>query len=176
MCQYSNMFIIIDGYNLIRQSKTLRRYEVKSLEAGRAALFSLLSDYQKIKEHRITVVFDGWQGEQRFEERDRYYDVDIIYSGYGDYADDVIKRMIENAEEETIVVSSDREIISFAENYGKTALSSAEFEALMNKALHSSTTKQYAAADNQERERKKVGPSRRLSRAQKSRQKIMKRL
>ena len=176
MCQYSKMLIIIDGYNLIRQSKTLRRYEVKSLEAGRNALFSRLSDYQRIKEHRVTVVFDGWQGEDRFEERDRFKGVDIIYSGYGDYADDVIKRLIENSEEETIVVSSDREIISHAENYGKTALSSAEFEALMNKALNSSTTKQFAAADNQERGRKKRGPSHRLSKAQKSMQKIMKRL
>lgn len=176
MCQYSKMLIIIDGYNLIRQSKALRRYEVKSLEAGRNALFSRLSDYQKIKKHRVTVVFDGWQGGERFEERDRFNGVDIIYSGYGDYADDVIKRLIEKTEEETIVVSSDREIISHAMNYGKTPLSSAEFEALMNKALTSSTTKQFAAADNQERGRKKRGPSRRLSKAQKSMQKIMKQL
>ena len=84
ICKYSAVFIIIDGYNLIRQSSTLRRYELKSLEAGRQALVSRLSDYQSKKGHTITVVFDGWQGGSEYEERDRYGGIDIIYSHYAE--------------------------------------------------------------------------------------------
>lgn len=53
------MVILIDGYNVIRQSDNLRRYERKSLEAGRQALIKKLVEYEKKKNHQITVVFDG---------------------------------------------------------------------------------------------------------------------
>ncbi len=137
ICNYPLMVIIIDGYNLIRQSSKLRRYEQHSLQAGRQALVSRLSDYQQKKGHKITVIFDGWQGEEREEERDRYNNVDMIYSRYGEDADTVIKRLAAGSEEETVVVSSDREIASFAASMGKTALSSVEFESVMNRAIAS---------------------------------------
>ncbi|MEQ8213875.1 MAG: NYN domain-containing protein, partial [Smithellaceae bacterium] len=65
------MHIIIDGYNLIRQSDSLRRYERQSLEAGRQALISRLIEYKRKKGHKITVVFDGWDQGAAMEERDR---------------------------------------------------------------------------------------------------------
>jgi len=54
------MHIIIDGYNLIRQSEALRRFDSFGLEAGRKELLRLLSLYRKSRGHRITVVLDGW--------------------------------------------------------------------------------------------------------------------
>ena len=173
------MFIIIDGYNLIRQSKILQRYEQKSLQAGRQALVSRLSDYQQKKGHKITVIFDGWQGEEREEERDRHNDVDIIYSRYGEDADTVIKRLAAQSEEETVVVSSDREIASFAASMGKTVLSSVEFESVMNRSIASARGNNYinTSDDTGIIDRKsKRGPSRKLSKAQKNMQKIMRRL
>ncbi|MBN1473418.1 MAG: NYN domain-containing protein [Syntrophaceae bacterium] len=173
------MFIIIDGYNLIRQSSKLRRYELYSLQAGRQALVSRLSEYQQKKGHKITVVFDGWQGEEREEERDRYNNVDIIYSRYGEDADTVIKRLAAQSEEETVVVSSDREIASFAASMGNTVLSSVEFESVMNRAITSLPNHNYIKASDDsgktDRNRKR-GPSRKLSKAQKYMQKIMRRL
>lgn len=176
--QYLSVFIIIDGYNLIRQSSVLRRYELRSLEAGRQALLSRLNDYQLKKRYKITVVFDGRQEEEREEERDRYGGVDIIFSRCGEYADDVIKRLTAQSQEETIVVSSDREIADFAASLGKTALASVEFENVMNKTIISSRDKRYpvAAVAGERNDVKKKGPARRLSKAQKKRQKIMKRL
>ena len=56
------MHIIVDGYNLIRQSDTFRHSERKSLEEGRNALIRSLAGYRKLRGHRITVVFDGWVG------------------------------------------------------------------------------------------------------------------
>jgi uncharacterized protein len=172
------MFIIIDGYNLIRQSNTLRRHELRSLEAGRFALISKLSEYKKKKGHNITVVFDGWKGGGSEEERDRHESIDIIYSRYGEKADDVIKRIATQSTEETIVVSSDREIASHITRQGKTALSSLEFEVIMNRAIFSYLNRKIAPDSDDERagRHKKKGPAKRLSRAKRNTQKKIKQL
>lgn len=173
------MYILVDGYNLIRQSDFLRRYERHSLEAGRLALMAKLADYQRKKGHRITVVFDGWKGGSTEEERDRHGNIEIIYSRQGEKADEVIKRIIDQNAEETIVVSSDREIASYATRQGKTALSSLEFEAIMNRAISASASGIYEKEGREERElrqRKKKGPSRRLPRTKRKAQKKIKKL
>ncbi|MCX5849448.1 MAG: NYN domain-containing protein [Deltaproteobacteria bacterium] len=161
------MIIIIDGYNLIRQSDSLRRYEYKSLETGRRALIARLVEYEKKKGHKITVVFDGWKSGSADEGRDREGKINIIYSRYGEKADEVIKRLAAHAVGEAIVVSSDREIAAYVTRSGKTALSSLEFEAIMNKAIYApSETKSVAdKKDVNERQSKKKGPARRLPRA-----------
>ncbi|MEN8246931.1 MAG: NYN domain-containing protein [Thermodesulfobacteriota bacterium] len=51
--------IIIDGYNLIRQSPELSYLDRQDLQQGREALLGMLAAYKKIKHHQITVVFDG---------------------------------------------------------------------------------------------------------------------
>jgi uncharacterized protein len=89
------MHIIVDGYNLIRQSATLRHSEVKSLEEGRNALIRSLVGYRRHRGHRITVVFDGWVGGSPQEERDLAGGVEIIYSRLGEKADEVIKRLLD---------------------------------------------------------------------------------
>ncbi len=78
-----------------------------------------LAVYKRKKGHRITVVFDGWQGGSVEEERDRYENIGIIYSRQGERADEVIKRIIDQTAEETIVVSSDREIASYVTPAGE---------------------------------------------------------
>jgi uncharacterized protein len=72
------MHIIVDGYNLIRQSATLRHSEMKSLEEGRNALIRSLAGFRKLRGHRMTVVFDGWVGGSPREERDLAGGVEII--------------------------------------------------------------------------------------------------
>jgi len=161
------MMMIIDGYNLIRQSDALRRHEHKSLENGRRALLTWLADYEKIKHHKIIVVFDGWKSGSPDEQRDREGNIDVIYSRYGERADDVIKRLTQNAPGDVVVVSSDREISSRATRLGKTALSSPDFEAIVCRTLRSlpsatRTTRNEAATGLT----KKKGPARRLPRAQ----------
>jgi predicted RNA-binding protein with PIN domain len=164
------MYILVDGYNLIRQSDLLRRYERHSLEAGRLALMSKLSDYKRKKGHRITVVFDGWKSGSAEEGRDRHGNIEIIYSRQGERADDVIKRITDQTAEETIVVSSDREIASYATRQGKTALSSPEFETIMNKAISPSADRIYEPEVREVLKRKKKGPARRLPRTKRQAQ------
>ena len=122
------MHIIIDGYNLIRQSDILRLHERQGLEAGRKALIHLLSGYRRSRGHRITVVFDGWLGGPPQEERDREAGIDIIYSRRGEKADEVIKRLARQHADETIVVTSDRPVMDAAIRAGVTAVASREFE------------------------------------------------
>ena len=172
------MLILIDGYNLIRQSDTLRSYERKSLEAGRNALIARLVEYGNKRAHQITVVFDGWKSGSADEERDREGKIDIIYSRYGERADDVIKRIAAQTAGEVVVVSSDREISSFSARMGKTPLPSTEFETIMRKVI-SSTAGQISSAqkdDVHERQSKKKGPSKRLPRAKRQTQTKIKKL
>ena len=134
-CPFSfeeTMHIIIDGYNLIRQSDSLRRVERLSLEAGRDELIRRVAAYRRSRGHRATVVFDGWMTGPAHEERHRWDGVNIVYSGRGETADEVIRRMA-RAERgsEFIVVSSDREVAAGAMKAGGVAISSPEFERRM---------------------------------------------
>ena len=72
------MLILIDGYNLIRQSDNLRRYERKTLEAGRNALIARLIEYENKRAHQIIVVFDGIQNGWADEGRDREGKINIV--------------------------------------------------------------------------------------------------
>jgi hypothetical protein len=158
------MLVIIDGYNLIRQSDVLRRHEHRSLEEGRRALLTWLAGYEKIKHHKIIVVFDGWKSGSPDEQRDREGNIEIIYSRYGERADDVIKRLAQAAFGNVVVVSSDREISSCATRLGKAPLSSPEFESIVNRTLRG--VKIATQAEDATRQTKKKGPSRRLPRSQ----------
>jgi len=170
------MHIIIDGYNLIRQSDTLRRFEKQSLEAGRQALLQQASLYRKQKGHRITVVFDGWENGSPFEERDRQGGITIIYSRRGEKADEVIKRMVLQKGEETVVVTSDRDIAGYVTRKGATSLTSPEFEAVIARTAASATTSADADCspekdeedDHESAGARKKGPARRLSRREKA--------
>ncbi len=162
------MHIIIDGYNLIRQSDSLRQHEKHSLEAGRRALILRLAEYKRKKGHKITVVFDGWDKGPAIEERDRQENISIIYSCRGEKADDVIKRLADSSPEEAVIVSSDREIAAYVARRGKTVLSSPEFVMLMFRAIDELPVRDFASdkedADINNHFSKK-GPAKRLSRA-----------
>ena len=174
------MNTLIDGYNLIRQSDNLRRYEKQSLEAGRNALIASLSDYKKRKGHKITVVFDGWESGSAQEERNFQAGINIIYSSRGEKADEVIKRLTARTDEEIVIVSSDREISSFAVRRGKTAISSPQFEMIMIKTINEPQTLDFEKVKDDDAEYgrpcKKKGQAHRLPRAQRNAQTKIKKL
>ena len=85
--------IIIDGYNLIRQSPELAELDRLDLQSGREAPGDLLAAYKKLKPHKITVVFDGSAEPSLYGSRDRAKGIAIRYSHGGESADDVIRRM-----------------------------------------------------------------------------------
>ncbi|MBF0320617.1 MAG: NYN domain-containing protein [Nitrospirae bacterium] len=111
--------IIIDGYNLIGTAHN-------DLKAERARLIRDLSNYGRRKGLDVTVVFDGIKdGYNRT--RTVTMGLTVIYSGRGESADDVIKEITGAAGVNYIVVSSDRDIVSFAWSKNCTPVRSEDF-------------------------------------------------
>jgi predicted RNA-binding protein with PIN domain len=119
--------LIIDGYNLIRQSDAFLRQERVSLESGRQALIQKLSNYKKIKHHKITVIFDGASVLSDFAEP--YYEagIRICFSPQSRSADDIIKEWAEKERSQAIIVTSDTAIIAHAQRFGCGLISSPDF-------------------------------------------------
>jgi predicted RNA-binding protein with PIN domain len=164
------MHVILDGYNVIRQSDLLRSFERRSLEEARSALVRLAAAYQRKKGHRVTVVFDGWSGGFPLEERDRYGNVDIIYSRKGEKADEVIKRMVHRSSEETIIVTSDRDVADYANRRGGSAVSSQDFEPILTDDSPGAGIpgRPEDPGEEEGRPAKRKGPSRRPSKKEKA--------
>jgi uncharacterized protein len=124
-----SLHLIIDGYNLIRQSLWLSVLDARDLEAGREALLQSLADYHRRRpQHKVTVVFDGWQGGALHESRDHIQGVGVVYSRRGERADEVIKRCLAREGRRAVIVSSDRELQDFAEKVGAVWVAAAQFE------------------------------------------------
>jgi predicted RNA-binding protein with PIN domain len=171
------LHILIDGYNLIRQSPALSAMEYISTEEGRDALLKLLVQYKKIKSHKITVVFDAAYGNSLAENKMRQRGITIIFSRKGELADDVIKRMVAKERERAIVVTSDQEIVDFALRHGAATIDSREFEAKLTMASYAAVKGTEVAEEESgwSKTTKKKGPARRLPKQRrKSRQKIRK--
>lgn len=169
------MHLIVDGYNLIRQSAQLQLLDAMDLQAGREALLKILAHYRSRSHHQITVVFDGWQQGDLKESRDRYQGLLIIYSRRGERADEVIKRLLHQERERALVVTSDREIQGFAEQVKAAWINAGQFELSY---LHepAGATDHEAEADSAARGTRKKGPARRLSKRLRQRRQRLKKL
>ena len=171
-----SIHLIVDGYNLIRQSKSFRHLDRQSLELGRDALIDSLSKYKRLKSHRITVVFDGAHAPHPAPSRDRVKGIRIVFSRSGESADSVIIRMARAEREKALVVSSDREVVRSSEAFGAATISAEGFENKIALAVEMGA----AAVERDDQEgwkptTKKKGPSRRLpKRKRRNRTKIRK--
>ncbi|MDH4028143.1 MAG: NYN domain-containing protein [Nitrospirota bacterium] len=122
--------ILIDGYNLIGIAHA-------DLEKARNDIIRSLAEYSSIKEHDITIVFDGWKNGLKDQTRSRTGRVTVIFTRLGDTADMVIRKMLASAEKPWIVVSSDREVYDFAAKKDFAAVTSDEFDNRLFRALRS---------------------------------------
>ncbi len=126
-----SIHLIIDGYNLIRQSGRLSLLDRQDMKAGREALIEALAKYKKIKHHKITVVFDGANAPSFVPSRDYVKGIRIKFSRLDESADTVIKKMAAREREKAVIVTSDRDIINQAESSGSASISSLHFEEKM---------------------------------------------
>lgn len=165
--------IIIDGYNLIRQSSTLAGIDSKNMQKGRETLINRLAAYKAVKGYKITVVFDAWKSDNLYEERDKSKGINIIYSKAGEEADEVIKRISSNLKEGGIIITADNDIASFAKRQGCVIIEPAAFEERMEMAAISEL--KGGAEDYEYHKKDKKGPSKRASKSdRKSLQKLKK--
>jgi predicted RNA-binding protein with PIN domain len=169
--------LIIDGYNLIRQSDTFRRLDARSLEQGRQALLARLADYQKVRNHLITVVFDGWGGPNLESTIQKHDGITVIFTRKGEKADDWIKRRLEKVQYGA-VVTSDRDIRRYAERLGIADIPSRLFERTMEQTLFDGQRDMAGDEEGEEEfnEAKTKGPARRLSKQERRRQAVLAKL
>ena len=171
-----SIHIIIDGYNLIRQSNRLSILDLQDIQSGRDALVDMLAAYKKVKSHRITVVFDGTTAPLPSQQRNRRKGITIIFSHKGESADTVIKKMARKERQAALVVSSDQDIVQSAAASGAATVSASDFENKLTMSINMDALQ----IDPDEYEgwqptTKKKGPSRRMSkRRRKNRAKIRK--
>lgn len=170
------MHLIVDGYNVIRQSPRLQLLDAMDLQAGREALLELLVLYRSRSGHQITVVFDGWQQGDLKGGRDRQEGVLIIYSRRGERADEVIKRLLYHERERALVVTSDREIQAFAEQVKASWINATQFEVSYLHQTSGTATTEVEADSPLTRGTQKKGPARRLSKRQRQLRQRLKKL
>ena len=125
------MHIIIDGYNLIG----IKGGMWADLEPQRERLLSDLERYRKIKGNPVTVVFDGWRSGLPVEREERTRGIKVIFTRTGEKADQVINRIAEEMGNRCVVISSDREVSSYARSQGAVTMSSGEFDERLKLAV-----------------------------------------
>jgi predicted RNA-binding protein with PIN domain len=159
-----SIHIIIDGYNLIRQSYSLSLLDQQDLQLGRDTLVDWLVKYKRVKHHKITVVFDGTNASSFSGHRDYISGIEIKFSRGGESADTVIKKIAAREKEKALVVSSDREVVVSSRLSGAAVIDSNEFEQKLQMAAYSDGSD----IDGNDQDgwiptTKKKGPKRRLS-------------
>ena len=157
-----SIHIIIDGYNLIRQSNTLSNFDNQSLQLGREALVDKLVAYKKIKHYKITVVFDGINSPSFLQYNDYIKGIKIVFSRNGESADEVIKKMSALEKEKALIVSSDNDIISHATTHGAATINSKEFEKKIEMAAYMDIKGIIEKTSEWDASTKKKGPRKRL--------------
>jgi len=162
-----SIHIIIDGYNLIRQSKRLSILDLQDIQLGRDTLVDMLAAYKKVKSHRITVVFDGTTAPLFSQQRNRHKGISIIFSHEGESADTVIKKMARKERQRALVVSSDQDIVQSTAASGAATVSAHDFENKLTMSMDMDGLQFDRDDYNGWRPTtKKKGPGRRLSKRQ----------
>jgi len=103
-------YILVDGYNVIKQSTSFQTAEAKNLATARELLVTQLVNRYRHTPHQVTVVFDG---NETYEQVSHDRRVRIIYSRYGETADSVIVRLAAEARaagQEVEMYSDDGEV------------------------------------------------------------------
>jgi predicted RNA-binding protein with PIN domain len=115
---------IIDGDNIIGSSPDISLEDPKA----RPKLIYIIRKFQENKKNNVTIVFDGMpeNGVQREDLSEKFC---VRYPPPGTSADDEIKRILNgfNYFKDVIVVTSDRELRTFAKKKGAKIINSVEF-------------------------------------------------
>ena len=137
------MIIIIDGYNVLKM--VFPSAHVTDRE--REKFIMLLTQYANIAHHKIIVVFDG--GDHLRPEEYQRNSILIIYSGYRESADAVIKDLLEQKQKkDMLLVSTDRELNRYAEQFAVPSIDSIDFYRLINQRVYEQPVATARSADS----------------------------
>lgn len=113
--------ILVDGYNVIKNTPSLAAVERGSLDAGRQALIKRLVALYRHTPHRLVIVFDGDGPAESSQPVAGYGRGKVVFSQRGEKADHVIIRLTAEASAdqcEVVVISDDLEVRLGAERHG----------------------------------------------------------
>lgn len=114
--------ILIDGYNVIKNTPGLMAAERVSLETGREALLAQIRAKYRHTPHTVIVVFDGDGVVESTVPFQGYSRGRVVYTRYGETADDTIRRLMaierEHGRSQVVVVSNDGEVQHSADTAG----------------------------------------------------------
>ena len=127
------MAYLIDGSNLIGYISPEHLRDPKT----KRSLLSHLRIFQRFKRTKVYVVFDGTPDLELIEKDLQKKALSVLFPDIDENADLVIKRMIEKQTDlrRFYVVSSDREIRTFAKEKGAKSLHNDEFLKLLRSVL-----------------------------------------
>ncbi len=126
--------ILVDGYNVIKNSVMFQLLEQKSLATARDVLIQQLKNRYRQSDCRVTVVFDG-DGAQEQESHDDH--IRVIFSRFGETADSVILRLAAQsrlAQREVRVYSDDAEVQEGSELQGGSTHTTKQLTGQLNAA------------------------------------------
>lgn len=129
-----SLHVIVDGYNLLALLDRLSGRTPLHSDMARESLIQELAAYRHRKAHAMTVVFDGWQHGFAMERREHRLGIEVVYSRRGEKADQVIQRLAAEFGDDCAVVSSDREVTTYARAQGALVLEAGEFSAKLRAA------------------------------------------
>ena len=115
---------VIDGNNLIGASPDIALNDPEA----RSKIVYFIRKFQEKRQNKVLVVFDG-APDDAIHEDVRSKKFAIRYPQYGLSADDEIRRVLESytSVRDVILVTSDRELKSFAKDKGIKTINSIEF-------------------------------------------------
>jgi uncharacterized protein len=135
----SNRWVVVDGYSVLHAWTRFatRKARRQSLQQRREGLVGVLRQYGDHTGRKITAIFDGYAARHKPEIADATAGVDVLFSERGKTADDMIERLVAQAENraQILVVTSDGMERQTVESLGCQSMSAEVFEAEVEAAL-----------------------------------------
>lgn len=127
--------VIVDGYNVIFAWPELSELARENLDSARDALIDVLSSFQSMIAGRVLAVFDAYRVKNHIAERMVLQDVQIIYTGEDETADQFIEKYTnsQGKKSKIAVVTSDGLEQIIIRGQGCMLISSREFRNLVDR-------------------------------------------
>ena len=137
-----SMIILIDAYNLF---KTVLHTQFIQ-PAQRITFLRMFEKYaQRRVSNDIVLVFDG--GQDPYEIEENYKHLSLVYSGFMQSADDIIKKKLTSLKGfDILLVTSDRELRQYAKQYQIESIGSMEFYRILQDVMKAHDQKEIIVA------------------------------
>lgn len=129
------LLILIDGYNVIRNTPGLLSAHESSGAAGREALLAQVVAKYRHTPHTVVVVFDGDGASERVEAVPRSGRIRVIFTARGQTADDTLVRLAAEAQAtgtRVKLVSKDGELVQRANAHDAQSARPEQLAELLN--------------------------------------------